>query len=139
MSQENVNVVTGLVAAAKRGDWDAVMESFDPAVELDQSRMPDGGIHRGPSGMWKFYERWFGSWEEFRFESKGIVEASDGRVVSLVRLSGRGKGSGVQVTMDSADVYTLRDCKIVQMTGYPDAGEALEAVGLSEEAAHADS
>ena len=47
MSQENVEVVQTLVAASQRGDWEAALDTYDPAVELDESRMPDGGVYHG--------------------------------------------------------------------------------------------
>jgi ketosteroid isomerase-like protein len=67
-----------------------------------------------------------------------MIELPDGRVVSLTRVSRRGSGSGVEVTLDAADVFTLRDGKVIQMTGYPKQAEALEAVGLSEQDVRAD-
>jgi len=132
MSEENVQIVKAIIAATESGDWERAIELFDSNVELDQSRMPDGGIYTGPSGVWTFYARWFGAWDDFRFESKGVIAAPGGRVVSLVRVSGRGKGSGVEVAMESADVFTFRNGKVIQMTGYPDRADALEAVGLSD-------
>jgi hypothetical protein len=44
MSQENVEIVQALVAASQRGDWEAALDNYDPAVELDESRMLDGGL-----------------------------------------------------------------------------------------------
>lgn len=139
MARENAEIVKGLLRAAEHGDWDAAMEGYDPAVELDQTRFPDGGTYKGREGVRRFYEKWFGAWEEFRVESQGVLEVPDGRVVSLIRVSGRGKESGVEVTMEAADVFTLRDGKVIQMTGYPIRTEALEAVGLSEQDVHFDS
>jgi ketosteroid isomerase-like protein len=138
MALENVEIIEGMLEAAERGDWDTTMAAYDPAVELDQSRFPDGGIYSGREGVRKFFEEWFGAWEELRVESQGVVAVPDGRVISLIRISGRGKESGVEVTMEAADVFTLRDGKVIQMTGYPERAEALEAVGLSEQNAHAD-
>ena len=139
MAPENVEIVKGLMETAERGDSDTVMEAFDPAVELDQTRFPDGGTYRGRDGVSEFYDKWFGAWDELRIESQGVIELPDGRVVSLIRVSGRGKGSGVEVTLEAADVFTLRDGKVIQMTGYPKRAEALEAVGLSEQDGRADS
>jgi ketosteroid isomerase-like protein len=139
MAPENVEIVKGLMEAAGRGDSDTAMEAFDPAVELDQTRFPDGGTYRGRDGVREFYDKWFGAWDELRIESQGVIELPDGRVVSLIRVSGRGKGSGVEVTLEAADVFTLRDGKVIQMTGYPKRAEALEAVGLSEQDGRADS
>jgi ketosteroid isomerase-like protein len=47
-------------------------------------------------------------------------------------IEGRGKGSGVPVVIRSADLWTIRDGKIVSLVGYPDRAEALKAVGLRE-------
>jgi ketosteroid isomerase-like protein len=139
MAPENVEIVKGLMEAAERGDSDTAMEAFDPAVELDQTRFPDGGTYRGRDGVREFYDKWFGTWDELRIESQGVIELPDGRVVSLIRVSGRGKGSGVEVTLEAADVFTLRDGKVIQMTGYPKRAEALEALGLSAQDGRADS
>ena len=43
-------------------------------------------------------------------------------------IEGRGKGSGVPVVIRSADLWTIRDGKIVSLVGYIDRAEALEAV-----------
>ena len=139
MAPENVELVKGLMEAAERGDSDTAIEAFDLAVELDQTRFPDGGTYRGRDGVREFYDKWFGTWDELRIESQGVIELPDGRVVSLIRVTGRGKGSGVEVTLEAADVFTLRDGKVIQMTGYPKRAEALEAVGLSEQYGGADS
>jgi ketosteroid isomerase-like protein len=38
----------------------------------------------------------------------------------------------VPVVIRSADLWTIRDGKIVSLVGYPDRAEALEAAGLRE-------
>jgi ketosteroid isomerase-like protein len=38
----------------------------------------------------------------------------------------------VPVVIRSADLWTIRDGKIISLVGYPDRAEALEAVGLRE-------
>jgi ketosteroid isomerase-like protein len=47
-------------------------------------------------------------------------------------IEGRGKGSGVPVVIRSADLWTIRDGKIVSLVGYPDRAEALADTGLPE-------
>src|SRR5881227_1556735 len=131
MSHDNVALVEVVIAASQRGDWDTALGAYDPEVELDQRRMPDGGIYHGPDGVPEFYAAWFGSWDDLRIELEDVRGLPDGRVISVLRLRGRGKASGVEVAMAPADVWTLRDGKVVQMTGYPDRAEALAAVGLS--------
>ena len=139
MSQENVEIVREMLAASQGGDWHAAIAAFHPNVELDVSRMPDGGVYQGADEVWSFYTRWFGSWNNLQIAPRRCIEVDADRVLTLTRLRGIGPNSGAQVTMTTADLFTLRDGKIVQATGYPDHREALEALGLSEQDAHADS
>ena len=66
---------------------------------------------------------------------KAIEEVIDGgdHVVTAVRISGRRRGSGVEVEMQVFHVWTLREGKVTRLTGgYRERSEALEAAGLSE-------
>jgi ketosteroid isomerase-like protein len=60
-----------------------------------------------------------------------FIEDRD-RVLALMTIEGRGKGSGVPVVIRSADLFTIRDGKIVSLVGYPERAEGLEAVGVRE-------
>jgi ketosteroid isomerase-like protein len=62
-------------------------------------------------------------------EAERFIDAGD-RVVAIMHIRGTGRGSGVEVTMQSADVRTISDGKIVRHVGFPDASDALEATGL---------
>jgi ketosteroid isomerase-like protein len=62
----------------------------------------------------------------------------DSVVVSL-HLAGRGGGSGVEMEETDAHLFAIRDGKIVRWQNFRDHSAALEAVGLSEQDAHADS
>jgi ketosteroid isomerase-like protein len=54
------------------------------------------------------------------------------RVLALVRLEGRGKGSRVQVDSPLGVVIEFRDGKISRVRGYLDHDDALRAAGLYE-------
>jgi ketosteroid isomerase-like protein len=56
-----------------------------------------------------------------------------------LRYRGRGKGSEVPVEGLFFHVVELRDGKFLRVKEYTDKAQALEAVGLSEQDAHADS
>ena len=131
MSQENVEIVRRIIEAAQRADWDAAMSGYDPAVVLDQSRMPGGGVYHGHDGVREFYGGWVASWEDFRIESERLIEAGD-QVIDINEVSGKGKGSGVAVKMRTANVWTIERGRVVRHVGYPNAAEALKAAGLSE-------
>lgn len=131
MSHQNVDIVRAHVEAAKRGDWRAALESYDEAVVLDQSLMPGGGIHHGKSGVREFFTEWFGAWEDLSLELERVIDAGE-RVIAVMRISGRGRDSGVDVSVRAVDAFTLREGKIVQQVGYPEADEALAELGIVE-------
>jgi ketosteroid isomerase-like protein len=139
MSQENVEVARAIVAAVQRGDWQAAIEHYDPDVELDMIGMPESGRYSGRGALWAFYRQWFGAWDRLTISPQRFIDVDDRVVVIVVQISGVGRGSGVASSMRAADVLTLRDGKVVRQVGYTDAAEALEAVGLPEQAPHADS
>jgi len=126
---DNVEIVRSIIAAAP--DWEAVRSMLHPDARLDQSRIPDGGVYEGREAFGQFFRRWFGTWDDLRLTPERFIEQGDS-VVVLLTVEGRGKGSGVRVGVKAADVWTVRDGKVVSLVGYPDRAEALEAVGLSE-------
>ncbi len=129
MSEESVEVVRRVVRAAERGDWEAALAEYDEAVVLDMSRMPDGNIYHGREGVRNFYVGWLGTWNEFRVEPERLVDAGD-RIVDINQVIAIGKGSGAPVRMRTGNVWTVENGKVVRHVGYPDASEALKAVGL---------
>ena len=60
-------------------------------------------------------------------------------VVVVGRLRYRGKGSGVETESAAGYVTRFRDGRLVYMRAFRDPEEALMALGLSEQDAHADS
>jgi ketosteroid isomerase-like protein len=132
MSQENVEVVRRTLDAVLRSSWPEVLAELDPAVEIEDTVIPDASDYRGHDGFFRWLERWNESWEDWSLEDIEIVPASDEHVVGLWRMIAKGKGSGVEVDRPDAVVYKLRDNKIVRMGYYNDQREALEAAGLRE-------
>jgi ketosteroid isomerase-like protein len=127
--QQNVELVREIIAAVP--DWHEVSAMLHPDIRFDQTRIPDGGVYEGREACGRFFERWFGTWDEIRMTPERFIEDGD-RVLALMRIEGRGKGSGVPVVIRSADLFTIRDGKIVSLVGYPDRAEALATMGLSE-------
>ena len=138
MSQENVEIVKAAIDAVNREDWDAMLKDAAPGFEVDLSRAI--GPWRGVFGLdqarrvvGEFRE----TWESARWEPHEFIEAGDLVVVPLTQ---HGKGrAGIEVTARFTLVWTIRNGAIERLTLYQERQEALEAVGLSEHDAHADS
>jgi ketosteroid isomerase-like protein len=71
---------------------------------------------------------------EFDDASAEIYELTDAgdQVVASITNRGRGKRSGVEVSWDIWQVWSLRDGKVVRGQAFTNREEALEAAGLSE-------
>jgi hypothetical protein len=66
--------------------------------------------------------------DEPRIEAEGFIDAGDKTVVA-VRMSGRGKASGIQVEGRPFHVITQEQNKAVRIEWYASRDEALKAVG----------
>jgi ketosteroid isomerase-like protein len=64
-------------------------------------------------------------------EAGEIIDAGE-KVVVAIRISGRGKGSGIDMDASWFHVLTPRDDKLARIEWYATRAEALEAAGLQE-------
>ena len=139
MSQGNVEVVKAKIDAYNREDWDDfIFKDAAPGFEVDFSRAV--GPWRGVLGLdqiRRFVDEIRETWESTRLEPDEFIEAGDLVVVPLTQhLKGRG---GIEVVTRATFVWTIRNGAIERMVMYQEREEALEAVGLSEQDAQADS
>jgi ketosteroid isomerase-like protein len=143
MSQENVEIVRRVYEAVARRDAAVVFALYDPEVELDGSRLPESALTglphplRGHEGLRKIARSWNEAWEYAEDHCDDLIDAGGEHVISVVTRRGRGLASGVEVETRRGGVWTIRDGKVVRTVWFPSVEEALEAVGLSEQDAHA--
>ena len=133
MPEENVEIVRRAYEAFNRGDPEAMVADIAPTFEYVTTGTIPGatGIYRGPQG-WKEFVGWLRSeFDSPRVEIHELIEAGDQVVVSATN-RGRGKQSGVEVSWDVWQVWTMRGGKVVRGEGFTNREEALEAAGLSE-------
>lgn len=139
MSQENVDIVRRALAATSSypPDFDTVNALYHPDHVLTSDYGVEGTTYRGMAGYQRSLADMNAAWDEWRQEVEDVLDG-DGGVVVILRLKARGKGSGAPVDRRWALVVKLRDGKIVASHAYLEPSKALEAVGLSEQDAHAD-
>ena len=141
MSRENVERLHVAYEDFLAGKSEFGAELLDPEIEWDASETPIPDIaevYRGIEGVRQFWREWLAAWETNQFEYE-LVDAGD-RIVQLFDMRMRGRSTGIEMPFGKvAWVYTFRDGLIVHMKLYMSQAAALEAVGLSEQDAHADS
>jgi ketosteroid isomerase-like protein len=140
MSQENVEIVRRCAESLDRREFPQVFGMLDPDLEINLSRNvfnPD--VYFGHSGVERWRDVIDEVWDDFHAVLDELIDAGDD-VVTAATIQGKGKESGVDVRMQVFQVWTIRNSKVVRLVGgYRDRSEALEAAGLSEHDAHADS
>jgi ketosteroid isomerase-like protein len=142
MSRENVELVRRIYEPWGRGDFRSV-EWADPEIEFVLADLgPDGGCWKGLAAMAAAWRTYLGAWEDYRTEVDEYRQLDDERVLVLLRLSGRGKTSGVQlgkIRTEAANLFHFRGGKVTRLVLYTDRERGLAELGLSERDAHADS
>jgi ketosteroid isomerase-like protein len=71
------------------------------------------------------------AFEDYEVAPEKFTAVGDAVLVH-VRVTGRGRASGVPLEARVVQAWVLRDGQVVRAEVYPDEKEALEAVGLSE-------
>ena len=134
MSQENVEILRRFEKVFETRDMERIASEFlDPEIEWQTSAEdPDAATHRGPEAYKRYVEQWWDSFEGLHAEVEEYIDASDERVFTWIRWTGRGRASGVDADWHLAIIYTMRDGKIVRAEEYFNREKALEAAGLSE-------
>ena len=126
-----METVRRIYDAYRAGDFEGAFDLIDPAVVFDGTVRPEGKLYHGHAGLAEALRTWTGTWEAFRMEVEDVIDAGE-QVVAFEKQSGRGRGSGMPLTQETATAYTFRNGKVVRMVWFSDRKAAVEAAGLSE-------
>ncbi len=129
MSQENVDIVrTGLEHFLTTGELD--LEVLDEQVVIRDHDIPDSRDYRGRAGFVKWLEDWGEAWEEWTLEPVEYLDAGD-KVVIVLRMKAKGRGSGLEIDRLDALVYEFRGAKVVSADYFNSREQGLRAAGLT--------
>jgi ketosteroid isomerase-like protein len=142
MSRENVEAFRRGLEAGNRGDVEGLLEELDPDVEWHSAlHALLGGeqtVFRGHDGVREMLRDLDEAFGEIHIEMTEIRDLGD-RLVAIGRTRTRGKASGVETDTPLAFVTEVKNGKTLLIRAYLDPKQALEAAGLSDQDAHADS
>jgi len=131
----NLDIVRSIYLDWERGDF-ASVEWADPEIEFVIVDGPAPGGWTGLEGMAKGWRGFLDAWEEFRSLAEDYRELDENRVAAFVQLSGRGRGSELelgQMRTTSLALFELAGGKVVRLALYWDRERALDELGLSAE------
>jgi ketosteroid isomerase-like protein len=140
MSHETVEIVRRFWDAWERDDRQAVFALYDPAIVWVQHSGPFDmhGTYLGHEGVRQAWRDWVASFKTVEVHAHTFIDGGDSIIVGW-RMSGEGKASEVPVDIPGWSIHTLRNGRFIRIDIFASEAEALEAVGLSEQDAHADS
>lgn len=131
MSQQNVETVQRGFDALNRGEIGGILAfvhpDFETVVPPELSAEPSA--YRGHDGVRRYFESFYDAMRDIRFIADRIWDAGDAVVVAL-RLTARGKETGIPVEQQVGQVWTIRDGMAVRVENFVTVSEALESVGL---------
>jgi ketosteroid isomerase-like protein len=125
MSPENVEIVRRVYEGWSRGDFSG-SELFDADVEFEMIDWPHPTKSRGLAAMREAWLTTLGAWEDFRARPDEVIDHGD-HILVLNSISGRGRGSGADVSALTATVWTVESGKVVRLALYWDVERAREA------------
>ena len=118
-------------------DLERLLALLDPTVEwVSPSDAIEPGVRYGHQGVRDTFAATAMAWDEPTHTAEDFLDA-DNRVLVTVTFRGHGRGSGMQAERREFHVWTLRDGAVACFQWFYKRDEALEALGLSEQDAHA--
>ena len=130
-SKETTELLRQFYEYFNQRDLDAVLELCAPEVEVYKDpevvEMVAAFTPRGQERVAQYLRGWLDSWDAYQARPEQILEGTE-EVAVLVHLRARGKGSQFDIEEDMADVFTVRDGKIVRLRLYIRRQDALQAI-----------
>jgi ketosteroid isomerase-like protein len=128
MPQENVEIVRRVNTAINSEDMDRVLALLHPEFEtvVGPELSPEPDAYRGHDGVRRYFDSFREAMEQIRFEPARFREAG-GSVVVALRLTARGRSTGIHVEQRLGQVWTIDHGRAIRVQNYVSYREALEA------------
>src|SRR4051812_23095347 len=129
----DIELIRRLYERMSRQEVKSTIELLDPDIELIT---PEGGLTdpvQGHEAARQMFASYTESFDEFRIEPVSFFEGErPGQWVVFVRIEIRGRGSGVELSVQPAHLIEVRGGRIVRLEVFPNrtSGGAFEAAGL---------
>jgi ketosteroid isomerase-like protein len=131
MDTVNESVARGFATAITAGDRAAGLAVCHPEIVFQSMLGISGRSYLGHGGILEYFADIKSAWAEWNVHVERVTEAADGRVVIVMTMHARGKGSGAELAERTAHIWTVRDGRLLRNELYREPEEALRELGLS--------
>jgi ketosteroid isomerase-like protein len=123
---QNMALAREWAAAFNRWDIDALVALSHPDFELHEwPDAPGARSYQGQNAIRHGIATWFESWEWMKVEVQDMREAGD-RLLVMLHQRAAGKGSAVEVEIDTYNVMQFRDGQLAELHMFTAEEPALE-------------
>ncbi|HEX2233016.1 MAG TPA: nuclear transport factor 2 family protein [Thermoleophilaceae bacterium] len=132
MDEARRKLIDGGYAAINGGDLESALQYLDPEIEVVTSGafLDRGEVYRGHDGVRHFLRMLDDAFDEFSYQVLEVTELDENRVLTLLTVNARGKGSGLDVKMPAGHIWTLGDDKALRLEAFADHESARAAAGI---------
>lgn len=130
MTAANLDLVRGIYESWERGDFSGTAAWAHPEIECVSFGGPIAGAFMGPAAIDEGWRAVLGTLDDARPSAEGYRDLDEERILVLGCLHGREKGTGVAVEQQRANLFRIRDGKVVRLIFYWDRARAYADLGL---------
>jgi uncharacterized protein len=130
----SAEILRNAYKAFGEGDIDQILRFVDPEFEVrvPPELSPEPDTYRGHDGIRRYFATFADAMDEISFEPQRFWETPD-CVVADVLMSAKGRLTSIRVEQRFAQVWVLRDERVLRATTYPKLADALRSAGLPAE------
>jgi ketosteroid isomerase-like protein len=118
----------GFASAIRDGDREVALAVCHPEIEFVSMLGITGRSYNGHSGIREYFDDIESAWAEWNVDVEQVAEGADGRVVIVMTMRARGKGSGIELAERTAHIWTVRDGRLLRNELHRNPDEAMRAL-----------
>jgi ketosteroid isomerase-like protein len=132
MSEENVETLRRAFEAFNSADIERIVAFVHPRFhgEIPPELSPEPDTYSGHDGIRRYFRTFWEAMEDIRFEPERIWDAGGSMVAVSMRMTARGRQTGIAVEQRFHQVWTLSEGKIIAVGTYATVAQALAHAGL---------
>jgi ketosteroid isomerase-like protein len=121
MSDPHEQLVRAAWDAYNDGDIERTISFFHPdrLTVYAPPQMANAGTFHGVDGFIEWITAWNEAWDSFHTEIEEIETLNDRQVITRMRQSGTGRGSGVEVVMEAGWLFEVEDNRCTYISIQP--------------------
>jgi ketosteroid isomerase-like protein len=116
----------------RAGEYERILRYWDPECEIHPFEgWPLDPVYHGYDGYRLWFEHTFELYERVRVDVEQLLPVpGEDRIVALTKVFGRPKGDETELQVEFAQVYDMRDGRVLRQWNFIDRAAGLRHAGL---------